>query len=127
MRHTPVRPSSARLLGNALLGASSDPRMLRRAVVTFSTVGYGDASPNSHAGRAIAVFAIAWGLVISAMPLAIVSEAYNQAWQERISDIVVAKVQEHVLAHDGSLQAIQRFFKKHDENGAHAPRLCASR
>ena len=38
-------------------------------IVTFTTVGYGDISPQSHVGRAVTAIAIFLGLILTAMPL----------------------------------------------------------
>lgn len=76
-------------------------------IVTYTTVGYGDVWPHSHSGKTVAVLAMVWGLIISAMPIAIVANAFSQAWEERTTSKVVLRVQKHCIEHGAQLHAIQ--------------------
>ena len=48
-------------------------------VVTLTTVGYGDYSPQTPTGRVIAAGAMYMGVVFVALPLAIVGDHFTQA------------------------------------------------
>lgn len=52
------------------------------AVVTLSTVGYGDLAPKSIPGRLIGIFAISIGLIIFSMPLSIVGSNFDAHLQQ---------------------------------------------
>ena len=69
-------------------------------LVTFSTVGYGDYSPNSHMGKALTSVAIVGGLVFMSMPLTIVGNNFSAVWMEKEKTAVVVKIQ--VRASDGT-------------------------
>ncbi|OWF46555.1 potassium voltage-gated channel protein Shaw-like [Mizuhopecten yessoensis] len=47
------------------------------AVITMTTVGYGDQYPKTHAGRAVGVCCAMCGLLILSMPIAIVASNFN--------------------------------------------------
>ena len=59
--------------------------------VTLTTVGYGDFSPQTAAGRVIAVFAMFLGLIVVAMPLSIVGDRFTQEWESRTMAIITEK------------------------------------
>ena len=52
-------------------------------LVTMTTVGYGDYSPQSAPGRIVMAFAMIIGLSVLAMPLAIVGNNFDEAWKAR--------------------------------------------
>ena len=54
-------------------GFSSIPRSIHWAIVTMTTVGYGDISPQTNLGQAIASFVMILGYGIIAIPTGIVS------------------------------------------------------
>ena len=67
--------------------------------VTLTTVGYGDFSPQSAAGRCIAVLAMFIGLIVVAMPLTIVGDRFTQEWESRTMAIITEKFRVWLL-HD---------------------------
>ena len=62
-------------------------------IVTFTTVGYGDVSPESHLGKVVCSLAIITGIILLAMPLAIVGNNFSMAWEEREMMQFVLQVQ----------------------------------
>ncbi len=67
-------------------GFTSIPRGIYWAIVTLTTVGYGDISPQSVLGQAIASLIMIMGYAIIAVPTGIVTaEISNQAKKKRIS------------------------------------------
>lgn len=89
-------------------------------IVTYTSVGYGDVWPHSHSGKTVAVLAMVWGIIISAMPIAIVANAFSQAWEERTTSKVVLRVQKHCIEHGAQLHAIQELFRRCDRNATGA-------
>ena len=61
----------------------SIPDCLWWALVTFTTVGYGDMYPQTPHGKAINSFAMLFGVLFFAMPIAIVGNNFTQAWEEK--------------------------------------------
>ena len=61
----------------------SIPDALWWAIVTSTTVGYGDMYPQTSAGKAINSFAMIFGVLFFAMPIAIVGNEFTKAWAEK--------------------------------------------
>jgi len=71
----------------------TDAGVSRCMIVTFTTVGYGDVSPESHLGKVVCSLAIITGIILLAMPLAIVGNNFSMAWEEREMMQFVLQVQ----------------------------------
>jgi hypothetical protein len=52
-------------------------------LVTFTGNGYGDVVPISHMGKAFTTLAMFSGIILLAMPLAIMGKNFSMAWDER--------------------------------------------
>lgn len=65
----------------------SIPAAMWWAIVTLGTVGYGDVVPVTALGRTVSVFAIVVGLIMIALPVAIVARAFAEEVHRR--DFVV--------------------------------------
>ena len=70
-----------------VVGGSSDFDNIFKAawfvLVTLTTVGYGDVSPESWTGKLMASVAIVCGVLCMSMPITIVGNEFHIAWQER--------------------------------------------
>ena len=67
-------------------GFTSIPRSIYWAIVTMTTVGYGDISPKTNLGQTVASMIMIMGYGIIAVPTGIVTVGLSQAYQqERIS------------------------------------------
>jgi hypothetical protein len=64
-------------------------------LVTFTTIGYGDVVPTGHLTKAITALAMFCGIILLAMPLAIVGKNFSMAWEERAKMQFVLQVQRH--------------------------------
>ena len=51
--------------------------------VTVTTVGYGDISPNTPAGKVFCCAVIICGIIFIAMPLTIVGNNFTEVWNDR--------------------------------------------
>ena len=58
-------------------GFSSIPRSVYWAIVTITTVGYGDMSPQTELGQALASLAMIMGYATIAIPTGIISAEYS--------------------------------------------------
>ena len=67
-------------------GFTSIPRSIYWAIVTLTTVGYGDISPHSSLGQAIAAVIMILGYGIIAVPTGIVTVELNKARFEKQSN-----------------------------------------
>jgi len=66
-------------------GFSSIPRGIYWAVVTLTTVGYGDISPKTDLGQAIAAIVMILGYAIIAVPTGIVTVELSNAYRRDVS------------------------------------------
>ena len=74
------------LIEGAENGFTSIPRSVYWAIVTLTTVGYGDISPKTDVGQAIAALIMILGYSIIAVPTGIVTAELTQA-KERIENL----------------------------------------
>ncbi len=68
----------------------SIPRALWWAVITLTTVGYGDVSPVTALGKIIASMVAIGGILLVAMPTGIIAAAFSDAMQRRREEIAEA-------------------------------------
>jgi voltage-gated potassium channel len=66
-------------------GFTSIPRSIYWAIVTLTTVGYGDISPQTALGQAISAIIMIIGYGIIAVPTGIVTSELTQAYKRNIS------------------------------------------
>lgn len=66
-------------------GFTSIPRSIYWAIVTMTTVGYGDISPQTILGQAIASIVMILGYSIIAVPTGIVTVEMSQAFKRKVS------------------------------------------
>lgn len=52
------------------------------ALVTATTVGYGDHYPTTEGGKAIAALCMVWSLVVLALPIGVVGNTFGRVWEE---------------------------------------------
>eukprot|EP00756_Hemistasia_phaeocysticola_P017550 Hpha_TRINITY_DN15544_c2_g10::TRINITY_DN15544_c2_g10_i1::g.108159::m.108159 len=64
----------------------SIPDALWWAIVTMTTVGYGDVTPQTALGKAINSMAMMFGVLFFAMPIAIIGTEFTVAWEENNSN-----------------------------------------
>jgi len=83
-------------------------------LVTFTTVGYGDVSPEGHAGKVVGSVAILAGVVLLAMPLAIVGNNFSKAWEERSKVQLILRVQRTCIDRNISLNGMLQLFEEAD-------------
>jgi len=83
-------------------------------LVTFTTVGYGDVSPEGHAGKVVGSVAILAGVVLLAMPLAIVGDNFSKAWEERSKVRLTLRVQRTCIDRNISLKGMLQLFEEAD-------------
>jgi len=66
-------------------GFTSIPRSIYWAIVTLTTVGYGDISPKTNIGQALAAMIMILGYSIIAVPTGIVTVEMSRAVEQKIS------------------------------------------
>lgn len=78
----------------------SIPRALWWAVVTITTVGYGDVYPITALGRVLAAIAAVVGIIVLAMPAGIMAAAFSDALQEHRAERHARRMGLHGPPHD---------------------------
>jgi voltage-gated potassium channel len=73
------------LIEEASDGFTSIPRCIYWAVVTLTTVGYGDISPQTNLGQLVAAFIMIIGYGIIAVPTGIVTVELSHAFSKRLT------------------------------------------
>lgn len=73
------------LVEGAKNGFTSIPRSIYWAIVTMTTVGYGDISPKTNLGQGLASIIMILGYAIIAVPTGIVTAELNHATRKKIS------------------------------------------
>lgn len=77
----------------------SIPRALWWAVITLTTVGYGDAYPITPLGKVFASFIALCGIALVAMPTGIIAAAFSEAMQRR-RDLRLEEMRAHLARLD---------------------------
>ena len=85
-------------------------------LVTMTTVGYGDFSPKSSAGRILISGCMFSGLVVIAMPIAIVGNNFASAWERRILTFVSEQLRHRLLMTGRSTSDALFAFQAFDSN-----------
>ena len=73
------------LIEDAQNGFTSIPRSIYWAIVTLTTVGYGDISPQTSIGQVLAAFIMILGYSIIAVPTGIVTVELSQVSRKRVT------------------------------------------
>jgi voltage-gated potassium channel Kch len=107
---------------------TSIPVSIYWAITTFTTVGYGDITPVSIEGRVLAAVAMIFGVIFFALPLAIMSNAFNEAWEKHkkakgrkfsfLRDHGEADASGHHLTpleNSEMIELVSKFKEKHEE------------
>jgi len=79
------------VIEGAANGFTSIPRSVYWAVVTLTTVGYGDISPKTEAGQFLAAMVMILGYSIIAVPTGIVTVEISQAYKHRSASRVCGR------------------------------------
>ncbi|MBO9498901.1 MAG: ion transporter [Novosphingobium sp.] len=74
----------------------SIPRALWWAIVTLTTVGYGDVVPITPLGKVLASFVALSGIVLVAMPAGIMAAAFSESMQKRREREIAAHIEAEV-------------------------------
>ena len=70
------------------------------SIVTFSTVGYGDISPQTWPGKTFATFGIVLGSLWVAMPITIIGNAFQEEWERCNVRLVAEALQTELIEND---------------------------
>ena len=66
-------------------------------LTTMTTVGYGDFTPQTCAGKILTGIAMLAGLLVISMPLAIVGDNFSEAWESRTVSLISERIRQKIL------------------------------
>jgi len=95
----------------------SFPMAIYFTIVTMTTVGYGDITPQSTEGTSVVTVLTVTSVLYMAMPLGIVGHAFTQVWQDRDRILLVKKTQAALQQWGYTPQDIHILFSAFDSNG----------
>lgn len=61
-------------------------------IATITTVGYGDLTPTTPNGRAVACIMMYWGVVLLALPIGVISSTFNRIYNEVMTEVESRKI-----------------------------------
>jgi len=93
------------------------PTAIWFALVTMTTVGYGDYTPETTAGHMVASALIISSMLYMAVPLGIVGNAFSEVWGDRDRLLVTKRFRDAFLEGGFTLQAFQDIFSIFDADG----------
>lgn len=96
----------------------SIPHAMWFTIVTISTVGYGDVSPNTVYGKVVAVIVIVTGICYMAMPIAIVGTMFTQVWYDKDKILIAQKAKEKFDEGGLSKEKCLELFAATDTDGS---------
>jgi len=95
----------------------SVPTAVWLVLVTTTTVGYGDVTPQSPAGSVIVGCLVVMSVLYMAMPLGIVGEAFNKVWRDRDRIVLLERTRLRLNQWGFApkdIPAIFQYFDTHD-------------
>jgi len=94
------------------------PHAMWFVIVTVTTVGYGDVSPETVAGKVVASVLSVTGVLYMAMPLTIVGAAFDYTWKNRDAIILGGLMQQRMCQWGLSETDLDLMFKHFDNDGS---------
>lgn len=79
-------------------------------IVTMTTVGYGDVTPESGGGSILVAGLVIISVLFMAMPLALIGGAFNEAWTNRDKILLIQKTRERLTLYGYSAYDIPLLF-----------------
>jgi hypothetical protein len=86
-------------------------------LVTVTTVGYGDISPDTTVGITIVMTLIVLGVIMMAVPIGIIGSTFNQVWNARDYSLLLSKTRMKLHKWGYTAHDIPTLFNLVDENG----------
>jgi len=94
------------------------PHAMWFVIVTVTTVGYGDVSPETIAGKLVASVLSVTGVLYMAMPLTIVGAAFDYTWKNRDAIILGGLMQQRMNQWGLSEADLDLMFRHFDDDGS---------
>mmetsp|Transcript_259 Transcript_259/g.604 ORF Transcript_259/g.604 Transcript_259/m.604 type:complete len:650 (+) Transcript_259:51-2000(+) len=92
------------------------PLAMWMTVVTMTTVGYGDLTPETPWGYAITTCLLVGSVLFMAMPIGIVGNAFTEVWKDRDRILLNHRFQDQMIQRGYTAEDISMLFKEFDVN-----------
>merc|ERR1719487_1492899 len=86
-------------------------------IVTMTTVGYGDVTPESAAGHLIVSVIMALSVLYTAMPIGIMGNAFTEIWKDRNYILVLMKARQQIKQYGYKPKDLPVLFRRFNEKG----------
>merc|ERR1712151_253471 len=94
------------------------PHAMWFGIVTITTVGYGNVTPETHSGKFVASVLSIIGVLYMAMPLTIVGTAFDETWKNRDMIILGGLMRQRMLQWGMSEKDLDAMFKHFDDDAS---------
>mmetsp|Transcript_24368 Transcript_24368/g.34253 ORF Transcript_24368/g.34253 Transcript_24368/m.34253 type:complete len:235 (+) Transcript_24368:3-707(+) len=85
--------------------------------VTVTTVGYGDVTPSTTAGRILAGVLCFLSVLFMAMPISVLGNAMTHAWADRSRILLMTRTRQRLKSYGYEASDMPSLFRKFDSNG----------
>jgi len=92
------------------------PRAMWLVMVTMTTVGYGDVTPESVAGSLLVAVLVIGSVLYMAMPIGIIGEAFTRVWQDRDRILLMEQARERLVSWGFTCSDVSVLFESFDQN-----------
>jgi len=96
---------------------SSLPRAMWLTIVTMTTVGYGDVTPDTYAGHSIVSLLVISSVLYMAMPIGILGNAFTEVWKDRDRILLTRKFSDRLQQSGYTSRDIPVLFRHFDQDG----------
>merc|ERR1712113_349386 len=87
------------------------------ALVTMTTVGYGDVVPTSAAGSVVVALMVISSLLYTAMPIGIIGQAFIRVWNDRDTIFLLFKCRDRLKQWGYTPWDMEVLFRYFDQDG----------
>lgn len=95
----------------------SMPKAMYLTIVTVTTVGYGDITPESTAGVCVTSILTLFSILYTAMPIGIIGNAFTQIWQDRDRILLMIKTRDILVQSGFTARDLPSIFRAYDSSG----------
>jgi len=93
------------------------PQAIWLSIVTMTTVGYGDVTPQDPKGAIVVSVLVIGSMLFMAMPLGIIGSAFNQVWSNRDAVLLMSRTRDRLVKWGYTAHDIPLLFQMVDQDG----------
>jgi len=93
------------------------PKAMWLTIVTVTTVGYGDKTPQSTWGHLVVSLLVVSSVLYMAMPIGIIGNAFTQIWQDRDRILLMIKTRDRLVQWGYTARDMIKLFRHFNTDG----------